>query len=217
MRRNPFLGDPPNWYGGVRPASPTNWAGPQAGPGDTSNYRAATMISSNAPAPSNAPSNAPSSTSQAADNPKVIFVAPQPRSPAHPLQLNSAAGLQYPAAGGTTVLLTYALPSGQTLEIDAIAIVNIGPNLVDYQGWVIYRVLRNGAGVRGFENLVAQVGTLAQPAPITQPLVFQGGETLQVTASVPNGQAAPGGNAPAVRLLGSLKLAQPKPNLLPRG
>jgi hypothetical protein len=138
-----------------------------------------------------------------------------PTAASHSLQLNSAGNLQYPAPNASTVLLTYAVPAGQTLVISSMAIVNIGAALVDYQGALLWHVLRNGAGVKGFESMVAQVGSLQQPQPVN--LIFNEGETLQVTVSVPQGQAAPAGNQPAARLLGFLKLAVPKPNLLPRG
>jgi len=130
----------------------------------------------------------PATTTNATTPPQTDIYAPTASS--HSLQLNSAGNLQYPAPEASTVLLTYAVPAGQTLVITSMAIVNIGAALVDYQG-------------------------LQQPQPVN--LIFGAGETLQVTVSVPQGQVAPAGNQPAARLLGFLKLAVPKPNLLPRG
>jgi hypothetical protein len=138
-----------------------------------------------------------------------------PTASSHSLQLNSAGGLNYPAAGQSAVLLTYVVPSGQTLVITAAALVNIGAAIVDYQGLLAWHMLRNGAGVNGFETLLAQMGTLAQPQPVK--LIFTEGEILQVTVTLLAGQVIPAGNVPAARLLGFLKLAVHKPNLLPRG
>jgi hypothetical protein len=138
----------------------------------------------------------------------------QPSADATPLQLNSANGLAYPAPQASTFLLTYVVPSGSTLIVNGLALVNIGGAIIDYQGAVVFHALRNGAGVRGFENLYAQIGTLAQPQPAV--MIFEENEILQLSVSVPQGQNAPANNYPACRVLGMLKMAVPWPNILPR-
>lgn len=148
------------------------------------------------------------------------LAAPQPNiyeatASSHSLQLNSPGGINYPAAGQSVTLLTYPVPSGQTLVITSAALANIGAAIVDYQEILAWHLLRNGAGVKGFENLLAQLGTLQQPQPVN--LIFNEGEILQATVSLLAGQVIPAGNVPAARLLGFVKLAVPMPNLLPRG
>jgi hypothetical protein len=148
---------------------------------------------------------------QAQQNAKAALF--QTTSDALPVLLSSAPAA-YPAAGATTVLLSYRVPAGAILVVQMVAVVNIGTWVPDNTGNVIWHVLRNGAGVRGFENLYAQVGTLQQPQLVN--LLARQNETISITVTVPVGGLVQANNTPAARLVGFTKLAPPLPNLLPR-
>lgn len=129
-----------------------------------------------------------------------------------PWQANSAPAA-YPAAGASASLLTYTVPPGSVLVVTGISIVNIGGAVVDFQGAIVFHVLRNSAGAVGFENLYGQVGTLSNPQATN--LTFAAREILQVTVSIPANQLPPSAdNSPAVRLIGYLKYAPRRNNLL---
>lgn len=112
-----------------------------------------------------------------------------------PFQVNTAAPYpNYPAAGAAAVVLvTYQVPAGCLAVLTGLAIVNIGngaPAYVDGDGNVVWRLLKNGAGVQGFEALSAQVGSLALPQNMG--LVLVENDILQVTVQVPAGKITPG-------------------------
>lgn len=117
-------------------------------------------------------------------------------------QIDSAAGQAYPAAGaGPIVIATLKMPSNQTGKLAGIAIVHVGASgsFTDGSGDLVWHVFRNGAPLRGFENLYAQVGAIAQPADMA--LVLLQNDLIQVLVEVPAGKVAPVGN-PYARLVG---------------
>src|SRR5579885_3238536 len=66
----------------------------------------------------------------------------------------------YPAAGaGPTTVISFIVGAGLLAVVNKIAIVHVGGNPPDGTGSVIWRVLQNGAGIRGMNNLTSQVGT----------------------------------------------------------
>lgn len=95
----------------------------------------------------------------------------------------------YPAPGAAaTQLLAYTVPSGLNAMLTYMAIFNVGAAFVNGSGNVIWRVLINGAGVKGMENLQSQFGTDGLPLPVAIPLIEN--DTIQVTVEVPLGQPA---------------------------
>jgi hypothetical protein len=110
----------------------------------------------------------------------------------------------YPAPGAAAVsLLSYTVPVGMNAMLTFMAIFNLGPAFVNGSGNVIWRVLINQAGVKGFENLQSQFGTDGLPLPVAIPLIEN--DTIQVTVEVPNGQPALAfpANSTGVRFHGS--------------
>jgi hypothetical protein len=108
----------------------------------------------------------------------------------------------YPApAAAASVILAITPNAGMLMVIQKLAVVHIGGGFVDGSGNIVWRVLQNGAPVKGLGNLQAQVGTLAQPNDLV--LLAMPGDILQITVEVPAGQAAmPGGTSTAAAVHG---------------
>jgi hypothetical protein len=75
------------------------------------------------------------------------------------------------------------VPRSKILIVQTLAIVNVGGNPPDGTGIVIWRVLRNGGGLRGLANLTVQIGTLAAPEEMV--IVCYENDTVQVTVEQP--------------------------------
>jgi hypothetical protein len=114
----------------------------------------------------------------------------------------------------TLVMLTYRVPAGHVLVIEQAAIVNVGNADVDFSDNAVWSITRNGVGIQGYAALQAQLGSLATPQKVD--LNFGQNETVQVILFVQGG-GYPAGNTPACRLIGYLRLAPPRNNLLTRG
>ncbi|HZU21569.1 MAG TPA: hypothetical protein VE998_01985 [Terriglobales bacterium] len=120
-----------------------------------------------------------------------------------PFILRSASPFSaYPAPNAAATVILQITPSAAMLMvIQKLAIVHIGGGFVDGSGNVIWRVLQNGAPVKGLGNLQAQVGTLAQPNDLI--LLAMPFDIIQVTVEVPNGQPAmPAGTTTAAAMHG---------------
>lgn len=95
----------------------------------------------------------------------------------------------YPAPGtGPITVISYQVPPGMFAVIAYLAIVHIGGGFVDGTGSVIWRVLVNGAGVKGLEALSSQLGAYNNPNIVQ--IVLMENDIIQVTAEVPAGEAA---------------------------
>jgi hypothetical protein len=108
----------------------------------------------------------------------------------------------YPAPNaGPIDVIKFVVPPGFLAVISAVAIVHNGGNPPDGTGNVVWRMLINGAGVDGLNNLTSQVGTYAQPNSFT--IVAIENDIVRVTVEVPNGQQAmPAGQTTAARFHG---------------
>ena len=99
-----------------------------------------------------------------------------------------------PGAGRVTVIQFTVQPS-KLAFIRFLAVCHFGGNDPSGSGQVIWRVLRNGAGLRGLSNLIATFGTYAAPKLLTVPIIAIENDTIQVTVEVPatfpNGVAVP--------------------------
>jgi hypothetical protein len=108
----------------------------------------------------------------------------------------------YPAPGaGPSVVIQRVVPKGLMDVITKIAIVHVGGNPPDGTGNVVWRLLINGAGVDGLNNLNSQLGTYAQPNDFV--IMAIENDIVQVTVEVPAGQPAmPAGQSTAARFHG---------------
>lgn len=101
----------------------------------------------------------------------------------------------YPAVGASAIqVVAYVVPKGRLAVIRLVAIAHVGGNPPDGTGIVIWRLLKNGSGIRGLNALYTQVGTMANP----QSMVILGIEndiiaiTAECPALLPSGAVNPG-------------------------
>jgi hypothetical protein len=110
--------------------------------------------------------------------------------PTYPAVMGPAPG----GGGGALTIISYTVPRGKIAVIRKMAIVNFGGNPPDGSGIVIWRVIRNGAGLRGLSTLMAQYGTFSAPKDVS--IFCWENDTISVTvecpALLPNGTANPG-------------------------
>jgi hypothetical protein len=100
-----------------------------------------------------------------------------------------------PATGGGAItVISYTVPRGKLAVITKMSIVHFGGNPPDGTGRVIWRVLRNGAGLRGLSTLMAQYGTFANPKQVA--IFCWENDTISITVEcpdlLPNGNPNPG-------------------------
>ncbi len=114
---------------------------------------------------------------------------------AEPFKFTPAPFPVYPAVGvGPIPVLQFSVPRSKIMVVQSLAIVHVGGNPPDGTGRVIWRVLRNGGGIRGLATLTAQIGTLANPEQMV--IICYENDTITVTveqpATIPGGGANPG-------------------------
>jgi hypothetical protein len=116
---------------------------------------------------------------------------------------------KYPAVGGGPLtVISFSVPPSKVACVRKMAIVHFGGNPPDGTGIVVWRVLQNGAGLRGLGTLTAQYGTFANP--IEASIFAYENDTLSVTvecpALLPDGvtpnPGPPGGSTTAARFQG---------------
>ena len=101
----------------------------------------------------------------------------------------------YPAVGASAiVVIAFTVPQSKVAVIRKLSIVHIGGNAPDGTGRVIWRVIRNGAGLRGLGTLTAEYGTFANPKEAS--IFCTENDTIAVTVECPallaDGTANPG-------------------------
>jgi hypothetical protein len=102
----------------------------------------------------------------------------------------------YPQPGqGRVTVIQYTIQPSKIGFIRFLAICHFGGNDPSGSGQVIWRVLRNGGGLRGLANLIATFGTYAAPKLLTVPIIGIENDQITVTVEVPlnfpNGNAVP--------------------------
>ena len=119
-----------------------------------------------------------------------------PPADANPFTITPPNGFPvYPGVGqGPITVITLQVNFGLLAVIRFLAITHFGGNPPDGTGIVVWRVLRNGSGIRGLNALTAQYGTMAAPKSVV--LLGWENDIITVTAEcpalLPNGGANPG-------------------------
>lgn len=104
--------------------------------------------------------------------------------------------LPYPAPGsGQLVILAKTVDQGKLCVIRKMSIFNQGANPPDGSGNVIWRVLINGAAVKGMNAMLSQYG--AGQTPQDCQIIASDGDVIQVTVEVPAGKVTPPGTTGA--------------------
>jgi hypothetical protein len=102
----------------------------------------------------------------------------------------------YPAAGsGQEVILQKVVEQGKLCVVRKQAIFHQGVNPPDGSGNVVWRVLINGAAVKGMNYMLSQYGAQLLPQDCFFTAVEN--DVMQVTVEVPAGKTAPPGSTAA--------------------
>lgn len=104
----------------------------------------------------------------------------------------------YPLVGANpVVIIQYVVPNGLLAVINKLSVVHVGGNPPDGTGQVIWRVLKNGAGITGMNNLTSEFGTYSNPKSLV--IVAVENDILQVTVELPANlpDGTPNTNMPA--------------------
>jgi hypothetical protein len=112
---------------------------------------------------------------------------------ASPFSISTAASgnlaqpfVPYPLPGmGRVTVIQYTVGPSKIAFVRFLCVAHFGGNDPSGSGQVIWRVLRNGGGLRGLSNLIATFGTFAAPKLLTVPIIAVENDTLQVTVEVP--------------------------------
>jgi hypothetical protein len=92
----------------------------------------------------------------------------------------------YPQPGqGRVTVISYTVRPSKIAFIRFLAVCHFGGNDPSGSGQVIWRVLRNGGGLRGLNNLIATFGTYAGPKALPVPIIGIENDTIIVTVEVP--------------------------------
>ena len=105
---------------------------------------------------------------------------------AEPLNLTNSPFVAIPAPGASAVMFQFVVPTGQRYINQFMAIIIEGGGFIDGTGDVTWAVTRNGAGLRGLQNLTAQLGSFTQPAQIYLGELVEN-DILQVVATTKAG------------------------------
>jgi hypothetical protein len=91
----------------------------------------------------------------------------------------------YPQPGqGPVTVITYSVARSKVAFIRYLSISHYGGNDPSGTGQVIWRVLKNGGGLKGLNNLVTTVGTQAAPQLLPAPIIGIENDVIIVTAEV---------------------------------
>lgn len=86
--------------------------------------------------------------------------------PVNSIAFDNTGDIMIPAIGVESPVITFTVPRGQNGVIKEIANVFIGGGFTDGSGAIVWRILQNNQAVRGKENIVASLGSVAQPSRV---------------------------------------------------
>jgi hypothetical protein len=90
----------------------------------------------------------------------------------------------YPAVGASAVIvISFTVPRSKLAIVRKLSVVHFGGMTPDGTGRVIWRVVKNGGGLRGLNALTSQYGTYAAPKDAT--ILAIENDTLSVTVECP--------------------------------
>jgi len=137
-------------------------------------------------------------------NPEISLFDPPADN--QPFVVSSTPFVSYPDVGANpAILLTYRVRNGLMAVIQKIAIIHQGGNPPDGTGQVIWRLLKNGAGIHGMNAMTAELGTFSAPNDGFS-IVGVENDVIQVTVELP--AVLPDGTANAPMPVGTRTAAR---------
>lgn len=132
----------------------------------------------------------------------IISLPPWVFPPVNSIAFDAAGDIGLPAIGVEAAIFSFQVPRGFNGVIKSIANVFIGGGFTDGSGAIVWRVLQNNQAIRGKENVINSLGSVANPS-----LVGGGGfirilENDLIAMDVLNVSVVPGGQIVGGRLSG---------------
>lgn len=118
------------------------------------------------------------------------------------IAFDNAGDVVIPAIGVEVPIFTFQVPKGQNGVMKEIGNVFIGSGFTDGSGQVIWRILQNNQAMRGKENVINSLGSVAQPSRIGGGGFMRILENDIIVMSVLNVSIVPGGQLIGGRLSG---------------
>jgi hypothetical protein len=118
------------------------------------------------------------------------------------IHFDNAGDIVIPAIGVENSIITFSVPKGQNGVLKTIANALIGGGFTDGSGAIAWRVLQNGQAVRGKENMLNSLGSVANPSKIGGGGFIRILENDVIQLTVFNVSLAPAGQIVAGRLSG---------------
>ncbi len=121
---------------------------------------------------------------------------------ANSIAFDQAGDIVIPAIGVESVIASFKVPNGQNGVIKEMANSLVGGGFTDGSGAIVWRILQNNQAVRGKENILNSLGSVAQPSRIGGGGFIRvlEGDLIQLT--VLNVSIPPAGQIAAGRLSG---------------
>jgi hypothetical protein len=149
------------------------------------------------PAPTNGQGAPIPTTAAVTELPPWIFP------PVNSIAFDNAGDILLPAIGvGETVVFQFTVPTGHNGVIKEIANAFIGSGFTDGSGQIIWRILQNNQAVRGKENILNSLGSVAIPSRVGGGAYIRIIENDIIALTVNNVAIAPAGQLIAGRLSG---------------
>jgi hypothetical protein len=96
----------------------------------------------------------------------VTALPPWIFAPVNSIHFDNAGDIVLPAIGVEATVFSFTVPNGNNGVIKEIANVFIGSGFTDGTGAIVWRILQNNQAIRGKENLVNSLGSVAIPSRV---------------------------------------------------
>lgn len=145
----------------------------------------------------------PDLVGQKAGYPTIVLALPNWIFPSiNSIPFDNAGDVVLPAIGVEVTIFTFQVPKGFNGVMKEIANVFIGGGFTDGSGAVVWRVLQNTQAMRGKENMLNSLGSVAAPSRIGGGGFIRILENDIIAMTVLNVSIAPAGQIVAGRLSG---------------
>jgi hypothetical protein len=140
---------------------------------------------------------------QQATVPSIVLALPNWIFPSmNSVHFDNAGDIPIPAVGIESAIFSFTVPKGFNGVMKEIANSIIGGGFTDGSGQLVWRILQNSQAVRGKENILNSLGSVAMPSRIGGGAFIRILENDIITMTVLNVSIVPGGQLIAGRLSG---------------
>lgn len=132
----------------------------------------------------------------------VVSLPPWVFPPVNSIPFDAAGDIALPAIGVEVTIFSFKVPNGFNGVLKTIANVLIGGGFTDGSGAITWRVLQNNQALRGKENVINSLGSVANPSLIGGGGFIRVLENDLIAMTVLNGAVVVGGQIVGGRLSG---------------